>query len=192
MEDIYVTEDLRRRLVLAGFSELVEHGVGDFSLRRVAIAAGVSCAAPYRHFKDKDELILAVIRYVRENWDNLAIEVVVAYGQGSPECIAEMCKLAVRFWLGNGRFRSVFLLANDGASPALLSEIEGFDVMIKKNIHTFTYLREINEEDESVITATVLSLTYGTIFRVAAGFTDTELALANLKNKIISEFLLYP
>ncbi|WP_423787484.1 TetR/AcrR family transcriptional regulator, partial [Klebsiella pneumoniae] len=43
---------LRATLVEAAL-DLLEHGVGDVSLRAVARAAGVSAMAPYRHFPDK-------------------------------------------------------------------------------------------------------------------------------------------
>ena len=48
-------EDVKTRLLLAGVKELSEYGARDFSLRRAAEAAGVSCAAPYRYFKGKEE-----------------------------------------------------------------------------------------------------------------------------------------
>ncbi|MEM9595833.1 MAG: TetR/AcrR family transcriptional regulator [Acidobacteriota bacterium] len=52
--------DLRASLVAAGTELLETHGTGGLSLRSVARAAGVSHAAPYRHFKDKHELLEAV------------------------------------------------------------------------------------------------------------------------------------
>ena len=56
MEQEFIENSVRTRLILSGMSEIEKHGVNDFSLRRVALAAQVSCAAPYRHFKDKEEL----------------------------------------------------------------------------------------------------------------------------------------
>lgn len=50
---------LRATLVEAAL-DLLEHGVGDVSLRAVARAAGVSAMAPYRHFPDKAALLGAV------------------------------------------------------------------------------------------------------------------------------------
>ena len=55
MEADFIEGSVRTRLIVAGINELEERGVKDFSLRRVALAAEVSCAAPYRHFKDKDD-----------------------------------------------------------------------------------------------------------------------------------------
>lgn len=53
--------DLRETLIVAGFELLSEAGVAGLDLRKVARKAGVSHAAPYRHFEDKGELIAAVI-----------------------------------------------------------------------------------------------------------------------------------
>jgi AcrR family transcriptional regulator len=55
----YHKTDLKRTLLEALRQELREHGPEDVSLRRIAERAGVSHAAPYRHFKGKDGLLAA-------------------------------------------------------------------------------------------------------------------------------------
>lgn len=52
--------DLRRGLIEAAERIMEREGVNALSLRAVAREAGVSAAAPYHHFKDKDELLAAV------------------------------------------------------------------------------------------------------------------------------------
>lgn len=52
--------DLRRALIEAAVELAVEHGPDGVSMREAARRAGVSTAAPYRHFKDRDELMSAV------------------------------------------------------------------------------------------------------------------------------------
>lgn len=52
--------DLRRALLDAATRILERDGQGGLSLRAVAREAGVSSAAPYHHFKDKSELMLAI------------------------------------------------------------------------------------------------------------------------------------
>ncbi|MEM9552810.1 MAG: TetR/AcrR family transcriptional regulator [Acidobacteriota bacterium] len=52
--------DLRAALVEAASALLETEGAAALSLRRVARAAGVSHAAPYRHFRDKHALLEAV------------------------------------------------------------------------------------------------------------------------------------
>ena len=54
--------DLRRALLHAAEAVLEREGPSALSLRAVAREAGVSPAAPYHHFKDKNELLNAVSR----------------------------------------------------------------------------------------------------------------------------------
>jgi AcrR family transcriptional regulator len=58
--DAYQHGNLREALVQAAMKLLSEGGVEDLSLRAAAQLAGVSHAAPYRHFKDKNALVAAV------------------------------------------------------------------------------------------------------------------------------------
>ena len=60
--------DLRRALLDAAERVLERDGAGALSLRAVAREAGVSAAAPYHHFKDKDDLLAAVIDRSFETW----------------------------------------------------------------------------------------------------------------------------
>lgn len=52
--------DLKNALIEAGIEILASEGVGGLSLRKVAKQAGVSHAAPYAHFTDKQALIAAI------------------------------------------------------------------------------------------------------------------------------------
>jgi AcrR family transcriptional regulator len=54
--------DLRDALVCAAEKLLEERGAGGLSLREVAKLAGVSHAAPYRHFRSKSQLLEAVAK----------------------------------------------------------------------------------------------------------------------------------
>ena len=52
--------DLRNALIQAGLELLAEGGAQELDLRKVARRVGVSHAAPYRHFADKQALIAAI------------------------------------------------------------------------------------------------------------------------------------
>jgi len=58
--DAYQHGDLREALVDAGVKLLTEGGLDKLSLRGAAQLAGVSHAAPYRHYRDKDALVAAI------------------------------------------------------------------------------------------------------------------------------------
>ncbi|WP_329127215.1 TetR/AcrR family transcriptional regulator [Streptomyces sp. NBC_01465] len=52
--------DLRAALIETSFEILAESGQADFSVAKVAKRLGVSSGAPYRHFRDRQELLAAV------------------------------------------------------------------------------------------------------------------------------------
>jgi len=60
MADSYHHGNLRQALIDAGIKIINENGEENLSLRKVAAACDVSHAAPYAHFKDKEELIEAI------------------------------------------------------------------------------------------------------------------------------------
>src|SRR6202453_3717069 len=59
-EGRYHHGDLRSALVDAAISVIAERGVRGFSLAEATRRLGVTTAAPYRHFADRDELLAAV------------------------------------------------------------------------------------------------------------------------------------
>ena len=64
------TGNLRDDLIRAGIDEINAHGANGFSIRRVAVACGVSSAAPYKHFKDKDDFIIFIIKDIRSRFES--------------------------------------------------------------------------------------------------------------------------
>jgi AcrR family transcriptional regulator len=109
MEEYYQPEVLREALIIAGLKEIEVHGITDFSLRRVASACGVSCAAPYRHFKSKNDLILAIITYVNDQWSLLRDQILEVFKNDKRRCLIEICIANIRFWTANPHFRSIML-----------------------------------------------------------------------------------
>ena len=56
----YHHPDLRSDLISKGLALISAEGIGALSLRRLAAECGVSHAAPYKHFKNKDDLLSAI------------------------------------------------------------------------------------------------------------------------------------
>ena len=61
-------------LLLAGIEDIEKHGFQNMSMRRIAAACGVSCAAPYKHYKNRNEFLLAIINYINDNWRRIQEE----------------------------------------------------------------------------------------------------------------------
>ena len=105
--------NLREELILAGIHEINVYGINNISLRRIADACNVSCAAPYRHFKDKNELIIAIIDYVNDLWAARQEAVLRTCGDSLREQIIEISLNYIRFLMEEPIYRSVLTLKND-------------------------------------------------------------------------------
>lgn len=58
--------DLRCSLIETGIEIISQDGEENLSLRKVAMKCGVSNAAPYAHFKNKDEFIAAIQQHIMD------------------------------------------------------------------------------------------------------------------------------
>ena len=75
--------DLKNALIQAGIEILSREGVNGLSLRKVARKAGVSHAAPYAHFTDKQALVAAISTAGYEKLYDKVYDAVQHY-QGDP------------------------------------------------------------------------------------------------------------
>lgn len=94
-KDAYHHGDLRAACLRAARELLEEDGSGSLSIRAVARRAGVSPAAPYRHYADRDALVQAV---AAQGYRELAEELVAAHPEPSTaEDLAAVAVAYVRF-----------------------------------------------------------------------------------------------
>ena len=99
-EKSYHHGDLRRALIETGIDFIKEKGEEALSLRKIAEMCGVSNAAPYAHFKNKDEFIAAVQRYVMDLFA-AALEKTIAEYKDSPSLLSILGKTYVMFFYQN-------------------------------------------------------------------------------------------
>jgi len=83
--------DLRNALIQAGLEMLSESGAAALDLRKVARKAGVSHAAPYRHFADKQALIAAINE---EGFHRLAERIESALREGPGDAVEQLHGIA--------------------------------------------------------------------------------------------------
>ena len=184
MEENFTQDNVRARLLFSGLKELERHGVSDFSLRRVAQDAGVSCAAPYRHFKDKDELIRAVIEFVVEGWTLLSAQIGEIFSDNAKALVTELSVAGLRFWIANGNFRTVIMVsATLGTGER--GPMKDFDKPIVDAVSR--YCREKGREDVDQLAFKLLSMLYGAVILVDGGYESAEKAAENLRTVLSCE-----
>jgi AcrR family transcriptional regulator len=76
--------NLKQRLLDQGLKLLNEEGYASFSLRKLARRCRVSHNSPYRHFKDKDELIATLAREIHNKF-NRALRDSIGDGEATRE-----------------------------------------------------------------------------------------------------------
>ena len=184
MEENFTPDNVRSRLLFSGLKELETHGVSDFSLRRVAQDAGVSCAAPYRHFKDKDELISQIIKFVVDGWVLLSGQISEIFISDPKALLTELAVSGLRFWIANGNFRTV-ISATATLADGRRGHLEDFDRPIA--LAAERYAEQKGSVDAQQLAFKMLSLIYGAIILVDGGYESADMAAVNLRSILSNE-----
>ena len=80
MSDKYHHGDLRNALIEESIKMINTSGEESLSMRKLAERCGVSMAAPYAHFKNKEEMINAIKKYVEDAFVEYLEKAVTAAG----------------------------------------------------------------------------------------------------------------
>ena len=171
--------ELREALLLAGISELEAHGLTDFSLRRVAAACGVSCAAPYKHFESKEAFISAILAYIREKRELLEEHLCTAFPEAGRARLLELCLADVRFWLGNPHFYAVHMMEKQEGATLLGSCAEREIAALSQRTGT----------DPEALAYVLRSLVLGAIRMLADGTLRGESATFRMLRKTLDGVL---
>lgn len=92
--------DLKRELMEKGLVLISKYGEDKLSLRKLAAECGVSNAAPYAHFKNKEELISEIQSYVMKQFTSELEKVLEKYSD-SKEVFIMLGKAYVMFFYKN-------------------------------------------------------------------------------------------
>lgn len=93
---------LKEALIEEGLVLINNEGLESFSLRKVAARCGVSHAAPYKHFKNKEELLSAISDRVTQNFKDYLGQ--VAIEKPGSKCMIEMGKAYVSYMVKNSEY----------------------------------------------------------------------------------------
>lgn len=101
--------DLRQALLQASYDLVVMRGAENFNLAEACRLAGVTTAAPYKHFKDRDEILGLIAARGFEEMTAQFAATIAAAGIGTPATIAAIGRTYVRFAVENHQlFRLMF------------------------------------------------------------------------------------
>ena len=113
--------NLREALIRAALELIARKGVAGFTFAEAARFAGVSPAAPYRHFRDRDELMESV---ALRGFEQFAASLTRAWDDGRPDALVALDRLGkayLEFARSQPAFYSAMFEAGVpvGASPSL-------------------------------------------------------------------------
>ena len=103
----------REELIIAGINEISRSGIAAFSMRRAAENAGVSCAAPARHFGGKQGFVAAIIEYVNSQWHDEQMRILSECGSGTREQLVAFSIGYIKFLVEKPHFRSILMLKDE-------------------------------------------------------------------------------
>lgn len=97
--------DLRNSLIEAGIELINQEGIKNLSLRKVAALCGASHAAPYSHFKNKEELLKAMQDHVTEQLMEALENTIQSYTKSNDSnLLIKVGKSYVMFFIHNPQY----------------------------------------------------------------------------------------
>jgi AcrR family transcriptional regulator len=128
--------DLRAVLVEATRRLVEENGPDHVSIAAACRLAGVSTAAPYKHFRDKTEMLNAVALDGMERQRVQMLEAIDGIPEGSPDRVAALGRVYVTFAVSEpGVFRLMFALSGEHEDePELMAKGEEVFGLVKREV----------------------------------------------------------
>jgi len=155
--------DLSNALIIAA-AELIERdGTLDFTMAEAAAKVGVSAAAPYRHFANKEELLRAVRDLAFLGLDHAAMETAEAHEAGSLEGMMALGHTYLAFAREKRAFFSLMWEDRGDSAERRLeaqSKYGGFGVLVSM-VQTFCEKQGSGDVDALYFATQIWSLAHG-------------------------------
>ena len=182
-------KNMREVLILAGIEEINAHGVTEFSIRRVAGNCNISCAAPYKHFKDKRDFIAAIIDYVNEQWHVRQQEVLSRCSSSFREQILEVSIHYIRFLMEKPFYRSILMLKDaefDNIYHKVRGQLSSRSQQLERDFFAGVTWDSVTQRRKLHL---VRSIIFGTVFMFDSGeFEYNDETMEFVRHNIDREF----
>ena len=193
--DSYHHGDLRAQLIEATRHLVETKGPDRFSVSEACRLAGVSTAAPYKHFRDKAEMLSAVARGGMERQYSQLVEELAPFAPGTVDRIVALGRVYTRFALAEpGVFRLMFGLAEQhGEDQELVKTGEGTFGLVQQEValcRGSTEIEEIDRHRAFLLWSFVHGLSFLRIDGKLAAMdmtVDVEYVLRDVALRVLSE-----
>lgn len=148
-QEQYHHKDLKNALIERGIELVNTEGLQSFSLRKVAATCGVSHAAPYSHFQNKDELLNAMQNHITDQFSKILESTIMAH-ENEPDILKHLGKAYVVFFMDNPHYFSFLYtqstmridLSSGAMSGFNYKPFEIYKEMLKKIMDKTDYPKE--------------------------------------------------
>lgn len=183
------TGNLKRLLLQEGITQLTLYGVEHFSLRETAKRCGVSCAAPFKHFKDKgeyfreishslDETLLEAMNGADSRLDGKLDEIFMENSLAYINClVSHPFLMNLSFWSEMGHHKGMGIRQWES-----LSHVIG-------NFREYCESLDMSEESYKNIFYLMQNITYGTAFMATSGMLNPEEDYSVRLQKVIEKIM---
>ena len=130
-------------------------------------------------FKDKEEFISEIIKYICAKWELLCHEIVTVFAHNPRRKVIELAVANLRFWIANPNFRSVLMTVSQTGADGLLR----FDAPLMQAIDELCGVPEVAEMKKF----TVRAMIYGSLTLLGVDGNRT-VVIGNFKRKLEEEF----
>ena len=180
---------LKERLIIEGIREISRGGIQNFSVRKVAAGCGVSCAAPYKYFSDKQTFLDAIVEHIRIQWIERQHKILRTFPNDLRRQIVEISVDYIRFMVENPNYRSIVMLQS-GTGDEDGYQIKGsLSGLTQKLIAKYSREAELTKEQSHLKTCIIRTLLTGAAVLFDFGELEyNEDNLALVKYSVDREF----
>lgn len=157
-------KDLRNALIEKGIELVNIEGIQAFSLRKVASACGVSHAAPYSHFQNKEELLDAMQQHITDRFSEM-LENTIKQCENTSELLKELGIAYISFFIENPTY-FIFLYSQSNMKIDLTLAVPDEEnykpyVMYKNVVKAFLEQANYPKEKQNDVIITIWAFIHG-------------------------------
>lgn len=179
----------REALIRAGIKEMNSKGLDGFSVRHAAEICGVSCAAPAKHFGDRNGYIAEIMRTIIREWHDIQGEIMERNAGDVRKALVESSIEYIKFLIDNPHF--IFVLkVRDEKFESVFRDMR-FEMSYATGRMIIKYCRQVGMPAD--VRERKLYVVRSLIYGAALMFDNqemkyTEEALENVRYSIDREF----